>query len=76
MVLLTLAPDGVQPGMRAGEVRAFLGAPTSVSRQILHGRYIEQWRYQKQGIWVDFDGSKGQELRVRNVNPPGTERRR
>jgi hypothetical protein len=62
--------DKVHTGMTAAEVRRLLGAPTSMSRQVLHARYVEQWNYRKLEIWIDFEGSKGVEPRVRSVNPP------
>jgi hypothetical protein len=72
----TPAPDHVRHGMTSEEVRRVLGPPTRVARQVLHRRYVEQWWYQKGAMWVDFDGSKGQELRVRNVVPRGIVPRR
>ena len=63
------AKDAVRIGMKAGEVHANWGVPDRVSRQVLHGHYIEQWFYGKRNVWVSFDGSKGEEPRVRHVFP-------
>jgi hypothetical protein len=73
-LVLLLVPQNVpgipvRPGMTSDEVRAILGPTGHIARQIVHRRYVEQWHYPKTPIWINFDGSKGQELRVRNLNP-------
>jgi hypothetical protein len=68
----TAHPTNVDPlriGMTATEVRAALGSPDQISRQVLHRRYIEQWFFKKKNVWINFDGSKGEEPRVRYVFP-------
>lgn len=37
--------DRVQRGMSQEEVRRLLGPPLRVVRQVLFGRYVEQWVY-------------------------------
>ena len=54
-------------GMSAGEIRESLGLPERISRQILDGRYIEQWTYEGRRLLVEFDCRKGQEARVLTV---------
>ncbi len=72
LILTLLAPqDPLLRGMTDTDVRKRFGPPAAVSRQILQGSYIEQWRYPKLGLWIHFDGARGQELRVRSVHPPG-----
>ncbi len=77
LLLAILVPWGTQDtirrGMKPDDVRQRLGAPSSISRQILQGRYVEQWHYQKAAVWIDFDGVKGQEPRVRSVHPSAGE---
>jgi hypothetical protein len=59
----------VRAGMTADEVRALLGQPSRLARQVLYRRYLEQWQYDELGgLWVEFDCLKGQEPRVRTVH--------
>jgi hypothetical protein len=59
----------VQIGMTAADVRTLLGPPTRVSRQILDGRYVEQWAYEgRADELVEFECRRGQEARVQTVH--------
>jgi hypothetical protein len=61
-----------RPGMTPNEVRALLGNPKSISRQVLYRRYMEQWTYGNPAyLWVEFNCTKGQELHVQNVHQTG-----
>jgi hypothetical protein len=52
----------VTRGQSPAEVRARLGPPARVSRQILFGRHLEQWAYDDpQPIRVEFSCVRGEE---------------
>jgi hypothetical protein len=58
----------LRPGMSAAEVRQKLGAPRRTSRQILYGRYLEQWTYDGPvPVRIEFDWRKGQERQILTV---------
>jgi hypothetical protein len=60
----------LRQGLPAAEVRRLLGPPKHVSRQILYGRYLEQWTYDSpNSVRVEFDWLKGQEKQVQSVQP-------
>ena len=60
----------LRPGMIPAEVRAALGPPRHISRQILYLRYQEQWHYDRPDVaWVEFECRKGQEPRLQTVHP-------
>jgi hypothetical protein len=49
-------------GQSPATVRANLGPPLRVSRQILFGRHIEQWAYDEpRPLRVEFNAVRGQE---------------
>jgi hypothetical protein len=51
----------VRAGMTPTEVRDLVGPPARVARQILYGRYLEQWAYDKPyRAWIEFNCVKGQ----------------
>jgi hypothetical protein len=60
----------LRPGMSAAEVRQKLGAPRRTARQILYGRYLEQWTYDAPlQVRIEFDWRKGQERQILTVQP-------
>jgi hypothetical protein len=64
-------PGRIRPGMTAAEVRASLGQPHRIARQILFRRYLEQWTFEGPTRMVlEFDCLKGQEPRVLTVHAP------
>jgi hypothetical protein len=53
-------PYPVGRGQSPVEVRARLGPPGRVSRQILLGRHVEQWVYtDPRPVWVEFSCVRG-----------------
>jgi hypothetical protein len=51
----------LRPGMTAEEVRARLGPPRRIARELLYQRYLEQWLYDEPAVLrVQFDCRKGQ----------------
>jgi hypothetical protein len=67
------ATGNPKPGMTADEVRRLYGPPRSVARQILYGRYLEQWTYDSPAVRVEFDWRKGQPKQIQSVqllSPP------
>jgi hypothetical protein len=64
-------PTTIPQGTPASEVRHLLGVPKHVSRQILDGRYVEQWTYDgPTSIRLEFDWRKGEEKRLQRVQAP------
>jgi hypothetical protein len=69
-------PDLAQlrQGMTAAEVRALLGPPKRVGRQVVHKRCLEQWVYETPfAVRIDFDwvqGRPSQILTVHSISPP------
>lgn len=62
----------IRPGMTADEVRALMGPPKRVAREILYRRYLEFWTYERpQLIWIEFRCEHGQDPRVANVHRTG-----
>jgi hypothetical protein len=60
----------LKPGLTATEVRELLGQPKRVSRQILSGRYLEQWTFDPpNAVRIEFDWRKGQERQILTVQP-------
>jgi hypothetical protein len=55
--------------MPAAEVRRLLGPPKRIARQILYGRYLEQWTYDDPALRIEFDWRKGQEKQILTVQP-------
>jgi hypothetical protein len=56
--------------MPATEVRDMLGSPKRTARQILSGRYLEQWTYDgPTPVRIEFDWRKGQEKQILTVQP-------
>jgi hypothetical protein len=67
-ILLSLAPAApptdvpITRGQSPAEVRARLGPPLRVSRQLLLGRHIEQWAYDEpRPLRVEFNSVRGEE---------------
>jgi hypothetical protein len=63
----------LQLGMTMAEVREALGGrePKRVARQILYGRYLEQWVYEDPShLVIEFDCPKGRPPRVVNLLLP------
>jgi hypothetical protein len=61
--------DVIRRGMTREDVRAALGPPTHVARQLLFRRHIEQWHYDDPPRTIEFNGVRGEEpyvLQVRN----------
>jgi hypothetical protein len=51
----------LKAGQTQDEVRAILGPPGRVARQILHQRYLEQWVYEGAcQVRLEFDCRRGQ----------------
>jgi hypothetical protein len=67
-------PDGLVPGLDADAVRARLGPPNRVARQVIAYRSIEQWSYaQPQQLRLVFDCPRGRKPRlvhVHHAQPP------
>jgi hypothetical protein len=59
----------IKPGMSAQKVRELLGPPRTIARQILYGRYLEQWTYDTPAVRIEFDWRKGQEKQIQAVLP-------
>jgi hypothetical protein len=58
------SPTGVPVtrGQSPAEVRARLGPPLRVSRQVLFGRHLEQWVYEEpKPLRVEFNCVRGEE---------------
>jgi hypothetical protein len=54
----------------AAEAQDLLGKPKRVARQILYGRYLEQWTYDDPvAVRIEFDWRKGQEKQILTVQP-------
>ncbi len=53
----------VRRGMSPSEVKALLGPPSRMCRQILVRRHLEQWQYDDQG-WIEFECIRGEEPSV------------
>src|SRR5262245_10474759 len=63
-------PSRLKPGMSATEVRDMLGSPKHTARQILSGRYLEQWTYDgPTPVRIEFDWRKGEEKQNQSVEP-------
>jgi hypothetical protein len=54
----------VRRGMTAAEVKAILGPPSRICRQIFFRRHIEQWHYDDSAGWVEFSAVRGEEAMV------------
>src|SRR4051794_28239878 len=66
--LKTVDLKELRPGMSAAEVRQKLGSPRQTARQILYGRYLEQWTYDVPlPVRIEFDWRKGQERQILTV---------
>jgi hypothetical protein len=66
-------PRHLRPGTPAAEVLRRLGKPPYVARQILYGRYVEQWTYDApEPVRITFDWRKGQEKQILTVQPLST----
>jgi hypothetical protein len=64
-------PFSIPVGTPAVEVRNKLGPPRHVARQILDGRYLEQWTYDSpKPAVLQFDWRKGEEKRLQRVQAP------
>jgi hypothetical protein len=69
-------PQTIPLGTSAAEVRRLLGAPKRISRQILDGRYLEQWNYEgPRSACLQFDWRKGEEKRLQRVQAPSAQPR-
>jgi hypothetical protein len=65
--VLGLAP---RPGDTAADVRREHGQPDRVSRQVLSGRYIEQWTYQRRPSYrINLECRPAQPARVTPLGP-------
>jgi hypothetical protein len=54
----------------AAEAEDVLGKPKRVARQLLYGRYLEQWTYDDPvPVRIEFDWRKGQEKQILTVQP-------
>jgi hypothetical protein len=59
-----------KPGEGEVLLRILLGKPKHVARQILYGRYLEQWTYDDPvPVRIEFDWRKGQEKQIQTVQP-------
>jgi hypothetical protein len=66
-------PEGLRSGMPAADVIQRLGPPQHVARQVLYGRWVEQWTYDKPpAVRIVFDWRKGQEKQIQTVQPLST----
>lgn len=68
---LPVAPDHdpIRIGMSADEVRAKLGPPKRIARQVLYRYYVEMWSYDDPApIWFEFYCRKGQQPRLITVH--------
>ncbi len=60
----------LHPGMPAAEVLRRLDRPQHIARQVLYGRYVEQWTYDSPPpVRITFDWRKGQEKQIQTVQP-------
>jgi hypothetical protein len=76
LLALALAPDAAQPkgkadlpaGLTPDQVRARLGAPARVGRQLVAHRAVEQWHYGPPvNLRLTFDCPRGQPSRLVRV---------
>jgi hypothetical protein len=66
----TVTHGQLRVGMTPAQVRAFLGPPRRVARQVLYHRYLEQWVYDAPHVLrVEFDCQRGQQARLVAANP-------
>ena len=66
-----LAPAGLAPGMNPDQVRARLGPPRRIARQVFAFRCLEQWHYtQPQPLRLVFDCPRGLTPRLRGIYRP------
>lgn len=70
-------------GLTADRLRAKLGPPHRMARQILYRRVLEMWVYTKpQPLWIELEHIRGHPMRVRRVyhktpeKPPAPRNRR
>lgn len=54
-------PAALRIGMTRDEVKAVLGAPNHVSRQLLFRRHLEQWHYENPPRTVEFNCRRGEQ---------------
>src|SRR5207248_4780572 len=54
-------PGTVRRGMTPEEVKAVLGPPRRVSRQLLFRRHLEQWQYDEPPRTVEINCVRGEE---------------
>ena len=67
--LLHLTALLMQTVQTPAELRQVLGAPTRVTRQMIHRRYLEQWTYDAPGgLCVVWDCPRGLEPRLRAIH--------
>lgn len=59
--------ERVHRGQTPTEVRALVGPPSRIARQILFRRHLEQWVYDDPPLRVEFDCPRGEEPLVRAV---------
>jgi hypothetical protein len=65
VLTLSADPPAVLPaaGQTAEQLRARYGPPPRLARQIVYGRYREQWEYDGPPGRVVLEGGRGRELR-------------
>ena len=62
--------ESIRRGMTQVEIRAILGPPRRISRQILFRRHLEQWHFEEPAGWVQFDCPRGEEAVVTQKSTP------
>ncbi len=68
----TVTHGQLRAGMTPAQVRAVLGPPRRVARQVLYHRYLEQWVYDApHTLRVEFDCQRGQAARLVSAGPEG-----
>lgn len=54
-------PAALRIGMTRDEVKAALGPPHHVSRQLLFRRHLEQWHYENPSRTIEFNCVRGEQ---------------
>lgn len=59
----------LRPGMTAAEVRALLGPPQRIARQVIYKRCLEQWLYESPPLRLEFNSVQGQPSLLLTIQP-------
>jgi hypothetical protein len=64
-------PRGLREGMTPAQVRAVMGEPSRVGRQVLAHRALEYWHYSgERAVLLTFDCHRGQLPRLSRITAP------